>query len=225
MKVAPETGQSIRTVAECGHVATRGARRGARRSKAHPPCQRPEAVCPRRKDREVVRTNCTKSHTSSHPLSWPTKQVDAEILGEAEQLLVKSTGLFQAIISSSYSNWNSDIWCCYDTSPAFESTPMSTRLYREWMIPPKCILEFCTNTFSELSKRCRPLSRCIVYAFCFTLWLGWASERGSTKEKDRKTKKQREEREAASFSKIHQLCEQHRQIFHSVSIFLYVPNR
>lgn len=33
------------------------------------------------------------------------------------------------------------------------------------MILPKCILEFCTNTFSELSKQCRPLSRCIVYAF------------------------------------------------------------
>lgn len=93
MKVALETGQSIRTAAECGRVATRGARRGARRSKAHPPCQRPEAVCPRHKDREVVRTNCTKSHTSSHPLSWPTKQVDAEILGEAEQLLVESSVL------------------------------------------------------------------------------------------------------------------------------------
>ena len=66
MKVAPETGQSIRAAADCGRVATRGARRGARRSKAHPPCQRPEAVCPRHKDRGVVRTNRTKSHTSSH---------------------------------------------------------------------------------------------------------------------------------------------------------------
>lgn len=182
MKVAPETGQSIRRAAECGRVATRGARRGARRSKAHPPCQRPEAVCPRHKDREVVRTNCTKSHTSSHPLSWPTKQVDAEILGEAERLLVESTGLFRVIyITSSYSNWYRDIRRCYDTSPAFECTPMSTRLYTEWMIPPKCILEFCTNTFSELSKQCRPLSRCIVYAFCAP-WLGWASEREKEKE-------------------------------------------
>lgn len=169
MKVAPETGQSIRTAAECGRVATRGARRGARRSKAHPPCQSPEAVCPHHKDREVVRTKCTKSHTSSHRLSVATKQVDAEIQGEAEQLVVESTGLF--LNTSSYSNWYSDIWCCYDTSPAFESTQMSTRLYTEWMIPPKCILEFCTNTFSELSKQCRPLSRCIVYAF-FSLY-GW----------------------------------------------------
>lgn len=88
MKVAPGTGQSISVAAECGRVATRGARRGARRSKAHPPCQRPEAVCPRHKDREVVRTKCTKSHTSSHPLSWPTKQADAEILGKAEQPLI-----------------------------------------------------------------------------------------------------------------------------------------
>lgn len=105
MKVAPETGQSIRRAAECRRVATRGARRGARRSKAHPPCQRPEAVCPRHKDREVVRTNCTKSHTSSHPLSWPTKQVDVEILGEAERLLVKSTGLLKVTYTtSSYSN-------------------------------------------------------------------------------------------------------------------------
>lgn len=92
MKVAPETGQSIRRVAECGRVATRGARRGARRSKAHPPCQSPEAVCPRRKDREVVRTNCTKSHTSSHPLSRPTKQVDAKTLGEAARLLEEEGG-------------------------------------------------------------------------------------------------------------------------------------
>lgn len=105
MKVALETGQSIRRVAECGRVATRGARRGARRSKAHPPCQSPEAECPRHKDREVVRTNCTKSYTSSHPLSWPTKQVDAEILGEAKQLLVESAGLLQLVhIIPSYSN-------------------------------------------------------------------------------------------------------------------------
>lgn len=192
MKVALETGQSIRRVAECGRVATRGARRGARRSKAHPPCQSPEAECPRHKDREVVRTNCTKSHTSSHPLSWPTKQVDAEILGEAKQLLVESAGLLQLVhIIPSYSNWYSDIWCCYDTSPAFESTPMSTRLYTQWMIPPKCILEFCTNTFSELSKQCGPLSRCIVYAF-WAPWLGWASERESSKEREGETKKERE---------------------------------
>ncbi len=151
--------------------------------------------------------------------------------GRAATGRIYCTGLFQAIITSSYSKWYSDIWCCYDTSPAFESTPMSTRLYTEWMIPPKCILEFCTNTFSELSKQCRPLSRCIVYAFFRSVagMCKWARE--SSKERDRKTKKQREEREkerereAASFSKRHQLCEQHRQIFHSVSIFLYVPNR
>ncbi|CAB1437437.1 unnamed protein product [Pleuronectes platessa] len=32
-------------------------------------------LCPRHKDTEVVRTNRTKSHTSSHPLSWPTEQL------------------------------------------------------------------------------------------------------------------------------------------------------
>lgn len=73
-KVAPETGQSISRVAECGRVAMRCARRGARWSEAHPPCQRPEAACPRRKDSEVVRTKRTKSYASSRPLSWPTKR-------------------------------------------------------------------------------------------------------------------------------------------------------
>lgn len=34
MKVAPKTSRSIRAAAECGRVATRGARRGARRSEA-----------------------------------------------------------------------------------------------------------------------------------------------------------------------------------------------
>lgn len=90
------------------------------------------------------------------------------ILGGSEQPLVDPTGLLQVIVTSSYANWYGDVWCCYDTLPAFESAPMSTRLYMEWMIPPKCILEFCTNTFSELSKQCRPLSRCIVYAFFFS---------------------------------------------------------
>lgn len=107
MKVAPETGRSISGAAECGRVATRrarrGARRGARRSTAQPPCQLPEAVCPHHKDREVVRTNCTKSHTSSQPLSWPTKQVDAGALGAAERLLDDATGLLR-VISPSYSN-------------------------------------------------------------------------------------------------------------------------
>lgn len=69
MKVAVETGPSIRMVAECGCVAMHGARRGARRSNARPPCQRPEAACPRHKDREVIRTKCTKSHTAALPLS------------------------------------------------------------------------------------------------------------------------------------------------------------
>lgn len=81
--------------------------------------------------------------------------------------------------------------------PAFESTPMSTRLYTEWMIPPKCILEFCTNTFSELSKQCRPLSRCIVYAFC-TSWLSkwvreWQRERRKDKEGARRERKRERE--------------------------------
>lgn len=155
-----------------------------------------------------------------------TKQVGAEILGE--KLLVKRTGFFQVIyITSFYSNWYSDIWCCYDTSPAFESTPMSTRLNTEWMIPPKCILEFCTNTFSELSKQCRPLSRCIAYAFC-AWWLGkWVREQQRERQKDKEGERRgrERERESASFSKRHQFCEQHGQIFHSVSIFLYVPNR
>lgn len=65
MKVAPETDQSIRMATECGRVAMHGARRDARWSKAHPLCQCPEAVCPRHKDREVVRTKGTKSPTSS----------------------------------------------------------------------------------------------------------------------------------------------------------------
>lgn len=233
MKVAPETGQSIRTAAECGRVATRGARRGARRSKAHPPCQRPEAVCPRHKDREVVRTKCTKSHTSSHPLSWPTRQVDAEILGEAERLLVESTGLFPSdhhILLFQLIPWY--MMLLWHFPLLLRAPPMSTRLYTEWMIPPKCILEFCTNTFSELSKQCGPLSRCIVYAF-FRSVAGmskWARERHREGQRGRETREWRREREresdTASFSKRHQLCEQHRQIFHSVSIFLfYVPNR
>lgn len=95
MKVASETGQSIRRVADCGRVATRGARRGARRSISL--CQSPEAVCPCHKDIEVIRTNCTKSHTSSHLLPWPTKQVDAETLADAKQQLEESTGLLQVI--------------------------------------------------------------------------------------------------------------------------------
>lgn len=188
MKVASETGQSIRRVADCGRVATRGARRGARRSKAHRPCQSPEAACPRHKDREVVRTNCTKSHTSSHPLPQPTKQVDAEILGEAKPLLEESTGLLQVMqILSFYSNWCNDLWCCYDTSTALVSAPLSTRLYTEWMIPPKCILEFCTNTFSVLSKQCSPLSRYIGYAFlCLVAWMcKRVKERWKDKEAER----------------------------------------
>lgn len=71
MKVASETGQSIRRVADCGRVATRGARRGARRSISL--CQSPEAVCPCHKDIEVIRTNCTKSHTSSPPTALADK--------------------------------------------------------------------------------------------------------------------------------------------------------
>ena len=106
-----------------------------------------------------------------------------------ERPLVKSTGLHQvAYITSFYSNWYGDIWCCYDTSPAFESTPMSEWLYTEWMIPPKCILEFCTNTFSELSKQCRPLSRCIVYAFCAV----WLSECVREQQRERERERERE---------------------------------
>lgn len=190
MKVALETGQSIRRVADCGRVATLGARRGARRSKAHPPCQSPEAVCPCHKDREVVRTKCTKSHTSSHPLPQPTKQVGAEILGEAGLLLVESTGLLQVMqIISFYSNWYNDLWGCYDTSTALESAPMSTMLYTEWMILPKCILEFCTNTFSVLSKQCSPLSRYIGYAFlCLVAWMcKRVKERWKNKEAERES--------------------------------------
>ncbi len=126
-------------------------------------------------------------------ISWATKQVDAEILGEAEQLVVESAGLL--LNASSYSNWYSDIWYCCDTSPASESPPMSARLYTEWMIPPKCILEFCTNTFSELSKQCRPLSRCIVYAFFSILWLGWASKQESSEERDKQRRERERERE------------------------------
>lgn len=111
------------------------------------------------------------------------KEGDAVALGE--QLLVKPTGLFSVIhITSYYDGGYSNLWCCYDTNPAFECTPMSTRLYTEWRIPPKCILEFRTNTFSELSKQCRPLSRCIVYAFCAP-WLGWASERRGERLQDK----------------------------------------
>lgn len=54
-------------------------------------------LCPCHKDREVIRTNCTKSHTSSHLLSWPTKQVDAESVADAQQQLEESTGLLQVI--------------------------------------------------------------------------------------------------------------------------------
>lgn len=65
-----------------------------------------------------------------------------------------------------------------------------------------------------------------MYCLCIFSFRGW-DEQVSGKERDRKTKKQRKEREreATSFSKRHQLGEQHRQLFHSVSIFLYVPNR
>lgn len=222
MKVAPKTSQSIRTAAECGRVATCGARRGARRSEAHPPCQHPEAVCPRCKDREVVRTKRTKSHTSSRPLSWSTKQVDAEILGEAVRPLVDPTGLFHVILTSSYSNWSSDRWCCYDTLPASESNPMSTRLYTEWVIPPKCILEFCTNTFSELSKQCGPLSRCIVYAFFQSVARisKWGRE-GAAKRATERHRRRTRKTHAAPLAKRHRVCEQHGQIFHSVSIFLF----
>lgn len=214
MTVAPGTSRSIRAAVECGRVATCGARGGARRSRAHPPCQRPEAVCPRHKDREVIRTKCIKSHTSSHPLSWPTKQVDAETLGEAGQPLVASTGLLWEIVTSPYSKWFSNIWCCYDTLPAFEWAPVSTTVYIEWMIPPKCILEFCTNTFSELSKQCRPLSRCIVCVFFFVVALHAWDEQVSERAAEGK-------RERVSLTKRHQLHEEHGQIFHSVSIFLF----
>lgn len=119
------------------------------------------------------------------------------ILGGSETPLVHLTGLLQVIVTSSYANWYGDVWCCYDTLPAFESAPMSTRLYTEWMIPPKCILEFCTNTFSELSKQCRPLSRCIVYAFFFFFfflapWLGWVSEWESSEVSNRKRNRRRQ---------------------------------
>lgn len=119
------------------------------------------------------------------------------ILGGSEQPLVDPTGLLQVIVTSSYANWYGDVWCCYDTLPAFESAPMSTRLYMEWMIPPKCILEFCTNTFSELSKQCRPLSRCIVYAFFFLFnsvagMSKWVREQWSEQQQEEQTARERE---------------------------------
>lgn len=81
--------------------------------------------CPRHKDGEVVRTNCTKSHTSSHPLSWPTKQVGAGTLGE--QLLVK-IDWFVPKQSTSHPFIPIDT-VIYDVvmtlPPAFESTPVS----------------------------------------------------------------------------------------------------
>lgn len=134
----------------------------------------------------------------------------AHILGGS---LVHLTGLLQVIVTSSYANWYGDVWCCYDTLPAFESAPMSTRLYTEWMIPPKCILEFCTNTFSELSKQCRPLSRCIVYAFFFSSVAGmskWVREQWSEQQKREQTATERpreRERETPSLAKRHQLHE------------------
>lgn len=132
-----------------------------------------------RTERSLGTTALNHMLPPTHCRGQQSKQVEAVILGEAKQLLEESTGLLQVMhIISFYSNWCGDIWCCYDTSPAFESAPMSTKLYTEWMIPPKCILEFRTNTFSELSKQCSPLSRYIVYAFLHAVaWMRkWVKE-------------------------------------------------
>lgn len=137
-----------------------------------------------RTERSLGLTALNHTPLPTHCLSLATKQPAAE--KPLEKVLVKSTGLFQVVyITFFYSNWLCDIWCCYDTSPALESTPVSKWLYTEWMIPSKCILEFCTNTFPMLSKQCRPLSRCIVYAFCALV-----AEQRETSERERNWERQ-----------------------------------